>query len=535
MKPRMQRALVMGGLLTIFAIGLISRLVFGQGSPGNGSGTTIYIPLVRNGSSAPPVGGNPHSQITSYAGPQTCVACHAEEANGALHSEHMQWKGKWDAVNTYCTAPAPAEYACLNCHASTGKVKNLTVNDVDCLVCHQDQYKRSLGPLTVDVTVVDWQGMTKVYHTPQQTADGQYQFQPRYDLMPPGTTMEKLAQTVHLPTRTTCLGCHAKAGGGDGVKRGDLSTISANPPLTSDVHLSPQGGNLLCQDCHVPTNHQIPGKGIDLRISEGGQVKACAACHQSDVSGHSTNLSNHMGRVACQSCHIPEYAKDVPTEMSRDWRAPHWNPTACNGQGAWVGEEVKQGNVTPQYVFWNGSSYVYSLADSLNADPNGMFSMARAFGNIQDGKIFPIKVHTAWQPRSTVTGQMVQYDVRWNFMTGFFEEAAQRGLQYMGLAPIDSNGQKTYAWVQARAEQLITHGVEPADNALGCADCHGGTRINFQALGYGVKQPLSTTCTQCHENESNPGFTKVHDIHVKDENRGCQWCHNFSRPERGLN
>ena len=59
-----------------------------------------------------------------------CVACHAEEANGALHSIHIQWKGdtpdvpnipdatgKWEQVNTYCTAPAPADFACRSCHS----------------------------------------------------------------------------------------------------------------------------------------------------------------------------------------------------------------------------------------------------------------------------------------------------------------------------------------------------------------------------------------------------------------------------------
>ncbi len=64
-----------------------------------------------------------HESITQYNGPQTCVACHATEANDALHSEHMRWDGKWQQINTYCTAPAPADYACLSCHASTGKVK----------------------------------------------------------------------------------------------------------------------------------------------------------------------------------------------------------------------------------------------------------------------------------------------------------------------------------------------------------------------------------------------------------------------------
>jgi len=30
----------------------------------------------------------------------------------------------------------------------------------------------------------------------------------------------------------------------------------------------------------------------------------------------------HASRVACQSCHIPRFAKDVPTELARDWQSP---------------------------------------------------------------------------------------------------------------------------------------------------------------------------------------------------------------------
>jgi hypothetical protein len=491
----------------------------------------IFLPLVFNRMAPgvpPPPPANPHASISQYDGPQTCIACHQSEANHALNSEHVQWNGKWKHVNTYCTAPEPADYACRSCHATTGKVSNLTVNDVDCLICHQDNYQRALGPLTVPVTVTDWQGNTKTYNTPQKNSQGEYQMLPRYDLMPPGTTMTQLARTVHLPTRATCLRCHAKAGGGDGVKRGDLSTVSINPPYTSDVHLSPDGANMLCQDCHVVTNHQIPGKGIDLRVAEGGSVKACSSCHTATPHGNS-RLNRHADRVACQVCHIPRYARDMPTEMSRDWRHPTWNPAGCNGQGAWIGEEVKASNVLPAYRFWNGQSSVYDLRDSVSADPDGAFTLARARGTIQDGKLYPIKVHTAYQPRHNASGRMVQYDVLWNFMTGFFEQAAARGVSFMGLSG-------PYTWVQTRAEQLITHGVAPKANALQCNACHNnGPQMNLKDLGYTLKGPASQVCTQCHGLEDDDlNWQSVHSEHVDEKRWDCSWCHTFSRPERGL-
>lgn len=466
-----------------------------------------------------------HKSISQYDGPQTCIACHATEANEALHSEHMKWEGKWQQVNTYCTSPAPAEYACLNCHVSTGAVTNQTTNDVDCLVCHNDTYQRSLQPLDIPWTVTDWQGNTKTYMTPETNAAGNYTMQPRFDLMPAGTTMEQLAQNVHLPTRATCLRCHAKSGGGDGVKRGDLSTANINPSLTSDVHMSPQGGNFTCQTCHVMRDHQIPGRGIDLHISEGGAVKSCADCHGAKPHGNA-DINQHTDRVACQTCHIPRFAKDIPTEMSRDWRHPKWNPSACSGQGGWIGEEVKAGSVIPKYAFWNGGSYVYDLANPIAAEPDGTFALAKALGDINGAgsKLYPTKLHEAWQPRHDATGRMVQYDVRWNFMTGKYEEAAANGVAFMGL----TGG---YSWVHTTARQLITHGVEPKANAVQCAACHETrTQVDLRTLGYGLKGPESTVCTQCHRQQKNPGFYQVHNIHVDEERINCSKCHNFSRP-----
>ncbi len=474
---------------------------------------------------------NPHGSIAQYDGPQTCIACHAKQADDALHSEHMQWEGKWSEVNTYCTSPEPADYACLSCHASTGKVSNLTPNDVDCLICHSDTYRRSLQPLDIPVTVTDWQGNTKTYWTPQKNAEGNYTMQPRFDLMPEGTTMVQLAQNVHLPTRATCLRCHATAGGGDGVKRGDMSSALVNPAYSSDIHMSPQGANLVCQDCHTVTDHKIAGKGIDLRISEGGPVKACQDCHSAQPHGNK-DLDKHTAHVACQTCHIPQFAKDMPTEMSRDWTHPVWNPAACSGQGGWVGEEVKQSNVKPAYDWWNGTSYVYNLPEPIAADPDGTYTMAGANGSVQEAnaKIYPLKIHTSVQPRHDATGSMVQYDVLWNFMTGKYEEAAARGVAFMGLSG-------PYSWVNTRAEQLITHGVSPKDDALRCEACHNnGAQMNLDALGYTLKGPADQVCTQCHgyKDPNKLSYKDMHSKHVESKRYDCTWCHTFSRPECGL-
>ena len=80
-------------------------------TPTGQAGSTPTKTLTPVSASATPDPENPHANIQSYDGPQTCIACHSAEAESALHSEYMQWAGKWKQVNTYCTAPEAADFA----------------------------------------------------------------------------------------------------------------------------------------------------------------------------------------------------------------------------------------------------------------------------------------------------------------------------------------------------------------------------------------------------------------------------------------
>jgi hypothetical protein len=99
----------------------------------------------------------------------------------------------------------------------------------------------------------------------------------------------------------------------------------------------------------------------------------------------------------------------------------------------------------------------------------------------------------------------------------------------------------TWSTVRVHTYQTINHGVVDSTGALSCAACHaeyaGGnpTRVDLKGkLGYAIKGPVSTVCTQCHGSENMPAFTSLHQRHVNNEGYDCVWCHNFTRPERGL-
>ncbi|MDA8165803.1 MAG: hypothetical protein M0017_12320, partial [Desulfobacteraceae bacterium] len=211
-----------------------------------------------------------HLTINSYDGPQTCIACHTDAGAQMLNSVHGSWNGatpnvvnipdgtgKWGQTNNYCTDPQQADFACLKCHVSlVGPPTNLTANDMDCLQCHNDTYEATFNGTVPQIFTSCVDGSQKTYMYPAKEADGKYHKVPRYDLMPAGTTMIELARTVHRPTNASCLlPCHAKAGGSDGAKRGDLGSDMVNPPLTQDVHLSQAGtAKLTCTSCHATVN-----------------------------------------------------------------------------------------------------------------------------------------------------------------------------------------------------------------------------------------------------------------------------------------
>jgi len=481
-----------------------------------------------------------HASIQSYNGPATCIACHPDEARDMLTSLHMKWSGptpeltntngeelgkQVKGINTFCTYAVSSKNACYTCHVrSDGNADHpATVNDVDCLMCHSDVYQRKfVADPDNTQTVTNVLGETKTYMLTMMDDQGNYISEPDFANMPTGTTMTGLARNVQMPTRKSCLKCHAKAGGGDWTKRGDMGLNSANPTIDQDVHMSTAGADLNCADCHAASGHRIGGRGIDLRETEAPDPK-CANCHTTSPHSDATINRHANGQVGCQVCHIRSFGKGGATEIARDWREPEWNAGFCNGQGGFVGLETKIPNNLPEYRFFDGTSYVYNVGETIAPNPDGTYTMAKANGAIFDGKskIVPIKDH--WSTMAiTPDGKIVPPVIMDMFMTGDFDKAVQAGMDEQGMPG-------TYEIVQTDAEMLITHGVDPKSNAPSCAECHAGSgksnlMIPFAELGYHKFLSGVESCTRCHERES-ASFTSMHSRHVDRMHFDCTRCH----------
>ena len=535
--------------LMVMGLGLLRRQqARAQANP------SVYLPIILGSG----VSGDPHASITSYNGPETCVACHLKEANDAHASVHYQQSGPTPnvpnipgdagksngAFNTYCGTIQTSRFAtCAGCHTGYGQkpLPEATpeqLNNVDCLMCHQNDYARTAAGPYEYIDAVDPDGGIRQIRVPIEDENG-FHFMPDESKM--SITALEAAQTVHATTRTTCLRCHAGASGSDGGKRGDLSSVTANPPLSSDMHMSPQGQDMVCADCHDAGSHEVRGRGLDLRPNDVDERFECAHCHTAtphdDGVGSQPTRDSHALSIACQTCHIPTFAKDVSTEMERDWLNPFYSETACSGQGGWKPEEIRESDVIPSYEWFNGTSYVYALGQVAQQNDDGEYALGVPLGDVTDAaaKIYPMKEHRSISALHVATGQLVPHSTFTFFTTGDFYQAVDDGMAQVGLTG-------AYDMVPVHTFQTINHGVEEADNALECGDCHQAyadedaqPRMDLVGeLGYALKGPEEQVCTQCHDQEDMPDFAELHSEHVREEDVDCAACHTFTRPERGL-
>ncbi len=430
-----------------------------------------------------------------------CLSCHTEADDQMMHSIHFNWEyesssgqllGKSHVINAFCGNVAGNEPRCTSCHAGYGwddmsAPPPQQSNAVDCLACHDrsGQYTKSAAGAGHPPLDPVKPGTTTITGAPAWAVD-----------------LSKAAQSVGMPGRENCGNCHFYGGGGDNVKHGDLSSVLYNPPLAVDVHMSPEGENFTCSSCHVSDQHQWAGSRYDVHASdpegigkpgERRDVATCESCHSNDphpITLQGMKLNDHVDVVACQTCHIPEFARGgVATKTMWDWSTAgrldadgkpihednfiQSDGTALHTYLSTKGDFEWGENVEPLYAWFDGQ-VEYTTGDQT-IDPNEVVEVNRIHGNAEDGKsrIWPFKRMEGRQAYDSGNNRLA-YSHVWGpttdtaFWTNFdWAKAIDAGMKAAG---VEYSGE--FGFVDTHMYWPITHMVAPAEGAMDCAECH---------------------------------------------------------------
>lgn len=437
---------------------------------------------------------------------KACLTCHTEAADQVQHTLHWKWEtkneatgqtlGKRTVINSFCGNVASNEPRCTSCHAGYGwedmrQPPPSEPEAVDCLVCHADTelYKKFA---------------TKAGHPLYEPTPWNGKI-----VQPPNLSMA--AQSVTNPQRENCGSCHYYGGGGDGVKHGDLDSSLNHPDAALDVHMNADGLNMACTACHSGSGHQWPGSRYSTEAkpttvtNDGEETKtakirsldqhaglmepsaSCESCHSArphdgnDIMG--IKLNDHTDTVACQTCHVPEFARGgVATKTLWDWSTAgklkdgkpykvmdeHGHPSYMSEKGDFEYAE----NVQPFYSWFNGETTWTLLDDTI--DPTKVVEINALGGSASDGKsrIWPFKRMHSRQPYDKANNQLVYNHVFGKDDTALWtnfdwDKSVPAAMDFIGK---DFSGE--LGFVDTYMYWPITHMVAPKEQAVRCTECH---------------------------------------------------------------
>ncbi len=414
------------------------------------------------------------SQVT-----EACLTCHNQRHKEVMGNAHWAWgrenirengdtvfSGKNNIVNNYCIATNTNSWKCTSCHIGYGwDNKDFDLKDykrIDCLACHDTTGAYEKEPLGAGYPVKEKQNF----------ADKTY-FPPDYNFV---------ATHVGKPDIDNCGKCHFFGGGGNNVKHGDLSSDLYHADKYMDVHMDESGNDMTCTDCHETKNHVMKGKLVSVSDMSHDRL-SCEKCHEGDI--HSNNVLNrHSQKIACQTCHIPEYAKGIPTKLEWNWG----DAGKLDKSGHKITEKDSMGNVIyatpkgtfkwgthviPEYIWFNGKADQYVYGDKIE-DTTKVLQMIKLAGSYDDpnAKIIPVKIHRGTQIFDTENMTLIIPHIYGHDSTAYSEGlnwdiASKKGMEYAGL-PYSGK----YSFIKTEAAWPLNHMVSPAENALQCIDCH---------------------------------------------------------------
>ncbi|MCB2207156.1 MAG: tetrathionate reductase family octaheme c-type cytochrome [Bacteroidetes bacterium] len=421
-----------------------------------------------------------HSEIfdAPFSSPQevteTCLSCHEGVDADIMKTRHWNWLGdefvdkngktmilgKRNIINNFCIAVPSNWPRCTSCHVGYGW-KDDTFdftdgNNIDCLICH------------------DQTGTYKKVPTGAGMPD------PSVDLL-------KVAQSVGKTRIENCSVCHFNGGGGTGIKHGDMDGSMIHPTEDLDVHMG--GLGFTCSTCHAGENHKILGASHGSLMAGTNHI-SCEGCHKEKPHKNKT-LNDHMSAIACETCHIPDFAREEPTKTWWDWSTSGQDKQVELDEYGMPIYDMKKGDfewgkkVIPEYRWHNGQADYYQFGEKIGHTK--VVELNKLAGDIKDSKskITPFKLMRGKQIYDAENDYLIVpklYGEGGYWKTYDWNSASELGMQSIELA---YSGK--YDFIETEMYWPINHMVPPAEKALRCTDCHtrkSSARLNWAKLGY---------------------------------------------------
>jgi octaheme c-type cytochrome (tetrathionate reductase family) len=432
---------------------------------------------------------------------EACLSCH-NQGDEQLHATiHWDWEfehpdtgqllGKRNIIDNNVLSITGNQEYCATCHAGYGfdsaDYDFSAAEQIDCLVCHDTTggYDKLPG------------------------AAGHPAYEPTE--YPPGSgntweppDLSRIAQQVGPTSRTSCGSCHFGERNVNPVIHGHLpAALGDDPSEELDVHMGTDFLDFSCSSCHEPQNHQFfSSKYWPASENEVGPEHlvhaTCTSCHDQDDVHDSPTLTQHTERIACQTCHIPQYGRAGPEMVHWDWS----EAGRTNADGSPVVERDDAGlltyhghygafawdeHITPQYVWFDGTITFTKVGDVITPTDTVQVNQYHGTYANAETKLWPLRVYRGVQPydpqNDTLVAVNLYGDEESAYWTGTDWEAAIRSAMEAEGVPEGAAFSGEYDFVETEMSWLLNHTVAPAEQAVRCGACHSRDGILANVSG----------------------------------------------------
>ncbi len=222
------------------------------------------------------------------------------------------------------------------------------------------------------------------------------------------------------------------------------------------------------------------------RQGRNGNPATCVACHGNAPHKKEPRLNQHTAKVACQTCHIPAFARGgIATKMTWDWSTAG----ELDADGKQIVRKDEKGriiyesrkgtftlgeNVKPEYFWFNGDVNYTLVTDKIEKTdrrtPINRLGGSPDRRQIDDLADQGVPRLAALRPGQQDAGHAAHRGQRRHRVTGKTWPGTRRlprrheGRRRALLRQVD--------FIKTEMSWPITHMVAPKEKALACVECH---------------------------------------------------------------